>query len=373
MDDGEMSDHNVLWRGAPGRLSRRRFGRLLAGSGLALATISFGGGPLRAAERPPVLYTWEGFDTPDFFPDYMKKHTTAPLLQTFVDENEAFENLSSGLVVDVAHPCADTFGHWRAAGLLRPIDTARLSHWSDVFAPLKTIPGSSENGEQWFIPVDWGTTSVAYRADLVQVTDDSYGLLWDKRYAGKLSIGEDATETVMMAALVAGIPDPFNPSDADLERVKQVLEEQKPLLKFYWSDDTIIKEAIASGEVVATPMWSDTFRSLKQQGVPVNYMIPKEGILSWCCGFVLTSAATQIDEAYDLIDAVLSPSAGEWLIRRGSNHSNRLTYSHLDPKVLAEMGVPQDPTDLLAHSRFLHEYPRLAAYQRIFDEIRNGT
>jgi hypothetical protein len=88
---------------------------------------------------------------------------------------------------------------------------------------------------------------------------------------------------------------------------------------------------------------------------------------------VLASAATQIDEAYDLIDAVLSPSAGEWLIRRGSNHSNRRTYSHLDAKVLAEMGVPQDPTDLLTHSRFLREYPRLAAYQRIFDEIRNGT
>jgi spermidine/putrescine transport system substrate-binding protein len=372
MDDEAMSDGRILTPRTRAQLSRRRFGRLLAGSGLALATISFGD-RLRAAERPPVLYTWEGFDTPDFFPDYLKKHSTPPLLQTFVDENEAFESLSSGLAVDVAHPCADTFGHWRAAGLLRPIDTARLSHWSDVFAPLKTIPGSSENGEQWFIPVDWGTTSVAYRADLVQIADDSYGLLWDKRYAGKLSIGEDATETVMMAALVAGIADPFDPSDADLDRVKQVLEEQKPLLKFYWSDDTIIKEAIASGEVVATSMWSDTFRSLKQQGVPVNYMIPKEGILSWCCGFVLTSAATQIDEAYDLIDAVLSPSAGEWLIRRGSNHSNRRTYSHLDAKVLAEMGVPQDPTDLLTHSRFLREYPRLAAYQRIFDEIRNGT
>ena len=127
--------------------------------------------------------------------------------------------------------------------MLQPIDTDRLSHWPEIFAPLKAIPVSNEDSKQWFIPVNWGTTSVAYRLDLVEVTDNSYGLLWDKRYAGKLSIGEDATEIVMMAALVAGIADPFNPTDADLDRVREALEEQKPLLKFYWSDDTIIKEA----------------------------------------------------------------------------------------------------------------------------------
>jgi len=351
--------------------SRRQLGLLLAGSGLAVATLissrSWG-----ATQGIPVLYTWEGFDSPALVGDFATKHGAPPVFQTFADENEAFENIKAGLHVDLAHPCADTFGHWNEAGLLQPIDAARLTNWPDLFDRLKAVPGSQSAGKQLFIPVDWGTTSVAYRSDLVESPEQSYRLLWDSRYAGRLSIGEDATETVMMAALVAGVADPFDMSDSDLARVKALLANQKPLLKFYWSDDTVIKEAITSGDIVATSMWSDTFRSLRQQGVPVSFMRPKEGILSWCCGLVLTKSATEVDAAYDLIDAILAPSTGVKWIERGSNHANRKTYQLIDEQKLAELGVPRDPSDLLASSVFLREYPRLAEYQRMFDETRDS-
>jgi spermidine/putrescine transport system substrate-binding protein len=352
-------------------MSRRRLGRLLAGTGLGAVAIALSPAPARARGLP-VLYTWEGFDSPLLVGDFPAKHGGVPIFQTFTDENEAFENLKAGLTVDLAHPCADTFGHWHEAGLLEPIDAGRLANWPDLFERLKGVPGSQVGDKQLFIPVDWGTTSVAYRSDLVESPEDSYRLLWDSRYAGKLSIGEDATETVMMAALVAGVADPFDMSDADLIRVKALLASQKPLLKFYWSDDTVIKEAISNGDIVATSMWSDTFRSLKQKGVPVSFMRPKEGILSWCCGLVLAKSATKVDAAYDLIDAILAPSTGVKWIERGSNHANRKTYELIDERTLAELGVPRDPSELLATSIFLRDYPRLAEYQRMFDETRDS-
>ncbi len=349
--------------------SRRQLGRLLAGTGLSLMTMA--ATPLRArADGRPVLYTWEGFDSPDLVGDVLGG-STEPMFQTFADENEAFENLKAGLTVDLAHPCADTFGHWHDAGLLQPIDPGRLANWPDVFEPLKRIPGSEVNGQRLFIPIDWGTTSVAYRSDLVDGVQDSYRLLWDERYAGRLSIGEDATETVMMAALVAGVADPFDMSDADLARVRDLLTTQTPLLRFYWSDATIIEEALATGDIVAASLWSDTFRSLKQRGVPVEFMRPREGILSWCCGFVLARSATEVDDAHDLIDAVLAPSTGINWLSRGSNHANRKTYDLVDAATLAEMGMPRDPSELLTTSVFLREYPRLTEYQRMFDEVRD--
>lgn len=364
VDEGGSSLHNAM-------MSRRRLGRLLAGTGLCAATLALTPAAARA-KGLPVLYTWEGFDSEALVGDFPAKHGGPPIFQTFTDENEALENLKAGLTVDLAHPCADTFGHWHEAGLLQPIDTGRLANWPDLFERLKAVPGSQINDRHLFIPVDWGTTSVAYRTDLVDSPEDSYRLLWDSRYAGKLSIGEDATETVMMAALVAGVGDPFDMSDADLARVQALLASQKPLLKFYWSDDTVIKEAISNGDIVATSMWSDTFRSLKQQGVPVSFMRPKEGILSWCCGLVLTKSATEIDAAYDLIDAILAPSTGVKWIERGSNHANRKTYELIDEKTLAELGVPRDPSELLAASVFLRDYPRLAEYQKMFDETRDS-
>jgi hypothetical protein len=72
-----------------------------------------------------------------------------------------------------------------------------------------------------------------------------------------------------------------------------------------------------------------------------------------------------------LIDAVLAPSTGVNWLSRGSNHANRKTYDLVDAGILAEMGTPRDPTELLATSIFLREYPRLAEYQRMFDEVRD--
>lgn len=355
--------------GARHRLSRRGLGRLLAGTGLALATIMLPRAGARA-QGVPVLYTWEGFDSPDLVQDFQAKHGAPPVFQTFIEESEALENLQAGLAVDVAHPCADTFGHWNDAGLLQPIDLSRLANWPDVFEPLKNISGGEQGDNRLFIPIDWGTTSVAYRSDLVSSPQDSYALLWDERYAGKLSIGEDATETVIMAALVAGVANPFDMSDDDLARVRDLLVRQRSILRFYWSDTTVIEEALSTGELVATSIWSDTFRTLKQRKLPIAYMEPKEGILSWCCGFVLTSSATEVDAAYELIDSVLSPTTGVKWVERGSNHSNRKTYELIDEATLVEMGVPRDPTHLLTSSIFLREYPRIADYQKMFDEIR---
>lgn len=351
--------------GARPAMGRRAFGRLLAGTGLTLATLSFGASRSFGAGQP-TYYTWEGYDTPELFDAYAKADGALPLLQSYSDENEALENLSAGMPVDVAHPCADTLPHWRDAGLLQPIDVSRLSHWPDLIEPLRTIPGINDGGETWFVPIDWGTTSVIYRTDLVQIEEESYNLLWDERYAGKLAFGEDVTESVIMAALAAGVTDPFNMSDADLQLVRDALTRQHDLLKYYWSDPSVIVDDLKAGNLVATSGWSDTYFGLKEEGVPVAYMAPKEGILSWCCGAVLLKSATEIDQSYKLMDHLISPDAGAWFLGRHAGHANLKTLELASP----DTGLPYDPVELLSTSTFLRVSPRLADYQMMFDEVR---
>jgi spermidine/putrescine transport system substrate-binding protein len=350
-------------------VDRRMFGKLLAGTGAYLTSRLLG--PRRArAGNQPIFYTWEGYEDPGFFADYVEESGGLPILQTFTDENEALQNLSAGMQVDVAHPCADTVQHWRKAGILQPIDTSRLSNWPDLIEPLRHIPGTATDGTQWLVPVDWGTTSVIYRTDLVDIEEESYRLLWDERYAGKLALGEDVTESVIMAALACGISDPFNMSDQDLSTVRQALAAQRGLLKYYWSDLTIVQQGLKSGELVASSGWSDIYLTLKKEGVPVKFMNPKEGIMSWCCGLALMETATEIDEAYELVNALIGPNAGQWLAGIGIAHSNRKTFERAGHNLLADLGLPTDPAELLASSVFLHESPRLADYQRMFDDVR---
>ncbi len=125
------------------------------------------------------------------------------------------------------------------------------------------------------------------------------------------------------------------------------------LLRHYSSDMTSVARALASGELVDAMTWNETAFGLKGEGVPVKFANPKEGALTWVCGLVLHSKAPEPDRAYELIDAMIDPDAGEYLIGEyGYGHSNAESFARLSAERLAELGFPKDPLDLLSHGLF---------------------
>ena len=99
-------------------------------------------------------------------------------------------------------------------------------------------------------------------------------------------------------------------------------------------------------------------------------MRPKEGILSWCCGLVLAKVRHRGGRRLRSHRCRLwRPSTGVKWIERGSNHANRKTYELIDDNTLAELGVPRDPSELLAASIFLRDLP---AAGRIPADVRRN-
>lgn len=343
MDIQEFED-----RKAAGTLSRRDVATALAAAGLATVAFPLGAGRAAAQDGQALSFTWAGYDIPELYQSYVDKNGAPPDYAIYADEYEAFQKVKQGFQTDLVHPCSPLVPQWRDAGLIQPIDTSRLQNWPDIFPALTSLPGTQLDGEQWFVPFGWGRTSVTYRTDLVDWDEeDSYGLLWDERYAGQLAVFDSVDETVFTAAIYAGI-DPCNMSDDDLDTVMALLEKQKALLRFYAISQSDITQALASGEVVAALTWDSGAAELKAQGIPVRMMLPKEGVETWCCGMVLTSNAPHEDKAYDLIDSMLSPESGAFVISDyGMGHSNRAAFDRISDEKLDELQLPRNPTELL--------------------------
>jgi spermidine/putrescine transport system substrate-binding protein len=343
MDINEFKDKQ-----AAGTLTRREMSKAMSAVGLATVAFPAAARQASANSGQALSFTWAGYDVPELYQSYEMKNGAPPDYAIYADEYEAFQKVMSGFKPDLAHPCSPLVPQWRDAGLIQAIDTSRLSNWSTVFPALKTLPGTQFDGEPWFVPFGWGRTSVTYRTDLVEWDEeDSYGLLWDERYAGQLAVFDSVDETVFTAAIYAGV-DPCNMSDADLDKVIGLLEEQKPLLRFYAISQSDITQALASGEVVAALTWDSGVAQLKAEGIPVRMMNPKEGVETWCCGMILMKDAPHEDKAYDLIDSMLSPEAGEFQISQyGIGHSNSAAFDLISDVTLAEMQLPRDPSELL--------------------------
>ena len=199
-----MKKEEITEQLATGRMSRRQFNKNLMALGATMVMMPMGSRMTQAASGDhPTVFTWEGWEVPELHAAYVAKYGSSPNISIFADEEEAFAKKRAGFKVDLTQPCTYKVPIWKDAGILAPIDTSRLSTWDDIIPSLKTIPGTYEGSNQYFFPTDWGLTSVLYRADLAPeyVGNESWGMLWDPKYKGRLSMADSLIDGVMVAAI----------------------------------------------------------------------------------------------------------------------------------------------------------------------------
>jgi spermidine/putrescine transport system substrate-binding protein len=278
-------------------------------------------------------------------------------------------------------PCSYKVGQWYDAGLLDEIDTSRLTHFGELIPSLVGMKVGTMDGKRVFVPSDWGLTSVTFRTDLAPeyVDNNTWGILWDEKYSGRLSMIDSLIDGVAVAGIYAGVADPFDLSDpADMEKVRQALQTQLPLLRYYSNSMTDVEQAIASGELVAAATWNSSWVTLTQQGLQVDFMTPKEGPMTWVCGIVRNPANAGRSEemvslAYEVIDNMISPETGAWEIENyGYGHSNAKAFEMVGAEKLASLGLPANPDSYLAAGIFQEAMTPEADIQSMFEEVKAG-
>ena len=339
-----------------GKLSRRAFNRSLMAAGVGLLTAPYM--PRKAmasAGDHPTFFTWGGYDLDELYGSYIAKNETAPNFSIFGATEEAFTKMRGGFVVDAAHPCDSDLRRWVESGLFQPVDTSRLSNWGDVMPELVDIEANDgPDGKPWLVPFDWGGTSVTYRTDLYELEgEESWDILWDERYSGRLSTHAAGGSAWWCAAIKAGIPFSNIDSEEAFTKIAAELRQQRPLIKVYTDDMATVEQALASGELAAAMTWNSSAVALGAEGIPVRFAQPKEGQLTWLCGIMIHKDAPNLDKTYEMIDALLSEETGQFMINDyGYGHSNARAFDAFDDETLTSLGLSKKPKEILDAGHF---------------------
>jgi spermidine/putrescine-binding protein len=262
--------------------------------------------------EPLLLLEWSGYEAseyPQFFVPFTDKYadnlSDVVDYSFFADDAEAIAKVQTGFGADLIHPCNSWWALYVEHGLLQPIDTSRLSNWSSIHPDLAKM--GEFDGQQYFVPWDWGYESILVRNDLVEETPDSWADLWDPQYAGHVALWDSAETNYIIAALALGIEDPWNTTPEQDEQIKQKLIEIKPNLLTYWSDYTEAYDLPAAGDTwLLSNAWQDAYAYLQSDEYDVSYIQPEEGRLGWVCGYALNANADNVDLAYEYLDAAIS-------------------------------------------------------------------
>jgi spermidine/putrescine transport system substrate-binding protein len=90
------------------------------------------------------------------------------------------------------------------------------------------------------------------------------------------------------------------------DRILPVALAHKAWIRQFWDSADSTKSGLMENDVVIGQTWDGPPIGLKKAGKPVSFMAPREGAISWLDGWGLTSAATNVDQAYAYIQYVHS-------------------------------------------------------------------
>jgi spermidine/putrescine transport system substrate-binding protein len=274
----------------------------------------------------------------------------------------------------VVFPCAYKVAQWYEAGVLGEIDPAKIAAYDDIFDSLKAIEAGVQDGKRVWLPMDWGQTSIIYRTDLAPeyVDNETWAILWDEKYKGRLALHESLTDGAVVAGIMAGLKDPFDYSaPEDLAKAREKLAQVVPLLRYFVGDPTGLEQGLASGEIVATTGWNESIVRLQEQGVPVKFMAPKEGAMTWVCCLSIAANTPLADKAHDVLDAILAPESRMYEMRNfGYGSSTQEPYKLMGADELASLGLSPEPEKVLGAGILQREIKNEPALQQMFDEVK---
>jgi len=166
--------------------------------------------------------------------------------------------------------------------------------------------------------------TATYRTDrYAKVKPQGWADYWDvKKFPGPRAGYKHATRMLAVALVADGVPkDKLYPLDID--RGFRKLDEIKPHIKVWWTENTQAQQLIRDGEVDMIPMFAARTADLATQGVPVD--VAWEGALCATNMLTVVRGAPNAKIAWEFIRFVSQPE-------RQAVFCNRLFYAPANPK-----------------------------------------
>jgi spermidine/putrescine-binding protein len=199
--------------------------------------------------------------------------------------------------------------------LARPLDLAKIPNAAKI-SPLFQSEITRRGNNTFMLPVVWGYDSVVYNRDRIPEADavtQSWGVLFDDRYAGRVALRDDPYQSICLTALHLGIRSPETMSQADLNRVTQFLISKKRNFRTIWGSFAEAVNLMSSREVDAVFGWIPMRAALQRQGMNVTNNWPSEGLLVFTHSAFIPRESRNADLAHAAINAALSDEFGKQL------------------------------------------------------------
>jgi spermidine/putrescine transport system substrate-binding protein len=340
-----------------GDVDRRKFMQLLGCAGVAAgvsgSVMTAMSSSAMAAGKELYFEGWGGVVSEalraNAFAPYEKATGNKVIDSAFGGENEVLTKVKAAGSTDghnILHSSGVSwYKRWVDNGFDSELNLANIPNMqyvmSAIIEPFRAITPNSLSA----VPYDYGTTGIAYNKNHVseaEARELGADLLLMKKFKGKIGgWGGDWANRAWFGALQSG----QDPNDIqDWDAVWNKVREHRGLVAKYWGSGAELMDLLAKEEIYITEAWSGRVAALQEQGHPIGYVDPKNG-LAWMETMFVLKGSPKF-EAEELLNFMLDP-ATSIAVAEGQKYPSALDPTKVPMTDMIKKLPAYDPTGKL--------------------------
>ena len=275
--------------------------------------------PAQAQERVVNIYNWTDYIDPSVLADFTRESG----IKTRYDVFDSLETLEAKLLAghsgyDVVMPSDEpSFSRLIRAGALAVIDRSLVPNWKNLDPALMQRTEAADPGNRHGAIYLWGSIGLGINAERIHdlapdAPLDSWALLFDPTSAKRIapcgiSMLDSAIDVIPSVLHYLG-RSPDSSSAEDLAAVGKALMAIRPYIREFAGGGAL--EALAAGQTCLAFDYSGDVvqaRVRAKPGMPIRYVLPKEGGEINFDMLAIPSDAPHKDAAMAFIEFVLRP------------------------------------------------------------------
>lgn len=195
---------------------------------------------------------------------------------TTFDTNEGlFSKLQSGSAYyDVIIPSDYMISRMIEKDMLEKLDFANIPNFEKYVSATFKSDVEYDPTMEYSVPYTWGTVGIIYNTKYVTKTVDSWDILWDEDYKGKILMFDNSRDAFAIALEKLGYS--VNTENEDeINEAAELLKEQKPLVQAYVMDQ--IFDKMEEENAWVAPYYAGDFITMHEENENLAFAFPKEG------------------------------------------------------------------------------------------------
>ena len=229
---------------------------------------------------------------------------------TYATNEDMYYKVKSGAgSYDIIVPSDYMIEKMIAEDLLREIDVHGIENYENLDPDFLTANCAYDPERKYSVSYAYGVVGIIYNDTMVDeedVAEQSWGLLWNEKYKGKILQFNNPRDGFATAMYYLGLD--VNSTDTDdWDQALEWLKKQKPLVQSYVSDEIFNK--MISGSAAIGTYYAGDYITMVDKNDALAFYYPKEGTNVFVDAMCIPKTAKNPKLAEEYINFMLSEEA----------------------------------------------------------------